>query len=137
MGKEVEKEVEKTISGPDGPDGEAICAVEGPTEVHEPSAFTKGLEQALKNDKLKKIHDTITMIQRNPFGWNEEMQKKTLAKYANAYKVTLPSNNGLLENERRRLSPGESVLHRIRQNSPYRDSPVLLRLLEETRRAQD
>merc|ERR1711964_528025 len=89
--KEVEKEVEKTISGPDGPDGEAICAVEGPTEVHEPSAFTKGLEQALKNDKPKKIHETITMIQGNPFGWDEEMQKKTLAKYASAYGVTLPS----------------------------------------------
>jgi len=34
-------------------------------------------------------------------------------------------------------SPGEEVLYRHRLTSPYRDSPVLLRLLEEIRRAQD
>jgi len=36
---------------------------------------------------------------------------------------------------RRRLSPGEKYLHRLRQTTPYRDSPVLTRLLEEIREA--
>merc|ERR1711964_154490 len=36
---------------------------------------------------------------------------------------------------RRRLSPGEQYLHRLRQAKPYRDSPVLTRLLEEIREA--
>jgi len=39
--------------------------------------------------------------------------------------------------KRRRLSPGDEVLRRHRLASPYRDSPVLLKLLEEIRRAQD
>merc|ERR1711964_163224 len=36
---------------------------------------------------------------------------------------------------RRRLSPGECVLANHRAAHPYRDSPVLLRLLENIRRA--
>merc|ERR1711964_627797 len=36
---------------------------------------------------------------------------------------------------RRRLSPGEQYLHRLRQAKPYRDSPVLTRLLKEIREA--
>jgi len=36
---------------------------------------------------------------------------------------------------RRRLSPGETFLHRLRQAKPYRDSPVLTRLVEEIREA--
>merc|ERR1712096_179825 len=37
---------------------------------------------------------------------------------------------------RRRLSPGERVLERYHRTTKRRDSPVLLRLLEEIRRAQ-
>merc|ERR1711964_966747 len=39
----------------------------------------------------------------------------------------LRDNHLLPPKVRRRLSPGESFLHRLRQNSPYRDSPVLLK----------
>merc|ERR1711964_253984 len=38
---------------------------------------------------------------------------------------------GIPDQVRRRLSPGEKYLHRLRQATPYRDSPVLTRMLKE------